>query len=181
MDRPILYACDPWHDEADLNDIPSSIEQEAEHLRCFLGALLKLNQRAIIKLHPRDTHIQWYFDFIQDYPQKHRLKILQKVPVETLLNKCSVLVTVYSTVALEAMLHKVPVVILNLTGFKDTNHCVALHATNENELVSCFRELIFNQDKKEILVGKASQSIGDYFAYLNGSGKRIADLLKSLI
>jgi len=72
----------------------------------------RLNKKLIIKSHPRDD-VKWILNYISDSEVKN--VILDKnTPTEELLPYCEALITTNSTLMLDAMILKKPVINLNL-------------------------------------------------------------------
>ncbi len=185
----IVYACDPYHREGreDYAGIPSSKQEEEEHLLCFMeGIALNPDCFGVLKRHPKDNDAQWIHMLMQGHAAQKRLSVLQHFPMPELLRACDALVTTYSTVAMEAMLLDKPVITVNLTGQPDLQpHAelgAALPVLRREDMTGALREVLDNEQTRARLRQSARKAVSYYFSADNiPAAKRVAALLTGMM
>ncbi len=185
----ILYACDPPHREGreDYVGIPSSQREEEEHLKHFLDGLGEVPEVVgIVKLHPKDADQGWAERIVRSHPVSVRVAVLRLFSTPALLRACDVFVTMYSTVAIEAMLLGKPVVTINCTGQPDIQpHAqlgAALPVRAAGELGRVLRQILTDTVLRAKLKECAARASDYYIAHRDGQcTRRVAQLLDGLM
>ncbi len=185
----IVYACDPYHREGreDYAGIPSSKQEEEEHMLCFMEGIASYPDCfGVLKQHPKDNDAQWIHTLMQGHAAQKRLSVLRHFPTLELLLACDVLVTAYSTVAMEAMLLDKPVITVNLTGQPDLQpHAelgAALPVLRREDMAGVLREVLDNEQTRSRLRQSARKAVSYYFSADNvPAAKRVAALLTGMI
>lgn len=130
----------------------------------------------IIKIHPPLENENVYVDIVKKF-MPHPI-ILKYAEISELLSACSIVITIASTVALEAMALKKPVIFVNLFNESDMdfyNNSGAFFVKNENEL----SDALENASIEDEVRNKLRDDFIAKNAYLQDgkSSKRIADLI----
>lgn len=161
--------------------------EENKKLFCGLSrAMLSLpTVQLVVKLHP--------FDFpeivnkITSEVDTNNIIIIKDIDLHKLLNTCEILMTVCSTVALEAMILNKPVIIVNLTNKSDlvpyVNKGAALGIYKEEDIANGIKMIMedSNNIKSQIMLNQ-KKFIFDYAYKVDGkSSRRIVDLIYSMI
>ena len=140
------------------------------------------NAQLIIKLHHPQESEQNYLETIRDVTQPPI--ICNYVPINELLDVCSLTLVTSSTVALEAMALGKPVVIVNLFNNRDTAFFVgsgALFAEKKEDILPMMSKALYDcQERKEM--AKAMERFVYRQAHLQDgqASKRIADLIMTM-
>ena len=162
-----------------------------QHFNCIVESIVKLSTNKpeidiIAKLHRGDNKKN-YSKIMGHYPDS-RLHIVENgikgfpKNIFDWLNECKLVITGASTVAIEAMLMKVPVITVDYMNeyqkvdFIDMGATV--HVRTETNFFEAVPEVFYSPEKFNNITGKASQYIESYFYKPDGkASKRIADHL----
>jgi UDP-N-acetylglucosamine 2-epimerase len=151
----------------------------------FLSVVRQLPRvRPVIKVHPDDDmalHRQ-----IVDRLGANDTIVVQDVEIRSLLAACDVLVTYYSTVAVEALLLGKPVVSLNLLPHLERESWVERGAVIEVQstegLTATLQSLLANGDTQARLADARREFLSDFFYDLDGRpSERVADLIRGML
>ncbi len=118
----VVLATDPFHEDgrADFVGHYLSRENTQRLLDTVFRALAPFNDVClVVKLHPRDPHEAYTQERILNSGLKDRVKLLRLYSTPSLLLACDILMTPCSTVAIEAMMLRKPVITINLEGGRD--------------------------------------------------------------
>jgi hypothetical protein len=142
------------------------------------------DRQLIVKLHP-DEKIEDYRRILAGIGDKSNI-VCQGTDMYELLNACDVLITYYSTVALEAMLFHKPVITLNLFGKPDVfpyaQSGAALGVYREEEFVPAVRKAIYDENARAELAVKSREFAEAQIYKPDGqASKRGADLILKLV
>lgn len=106
--------------------------------------------------------------------------------IHELLNVCDALITIHSTVALEAMLFGKPVITINLTGQKDriayAQEGAAIGIYSEDMLALALKNALYNDEVRNNLVHSQEKFSYEYAYKCDGNAsKRIVELAEQLV
>ncbi len=141
-------------------------------------------KRLVIKLHP-DENIDIYQKILRGTSDDKTI-ICRDTDTYELLNACDLLITFYSTVALEAMLFDKPVITLNLFDKPDifpfAQSGAALGVYNQEELVPAIREALYDTSIREELFKKSREFAAKQIFQPDGqASRRGAELILHLV
>ena len=142
------------------------------------------DKQLVIKLHPAEN-IEIYQEILAGIGEDKAI-ICQDVDIHDLLNACDLLMTVHSTVALEAMIFDKPVITINLTGKPDlfpyAESGAAIGVYKEEDLVSAISKVLYDPRVKENSEKNRKEFTYQHAYKLDGqASKRVADLIIRLI
>lgn len=161
-----------------------------QQVMCMLELLKKINDvKLIIKLHPRQhgNEIKYIKSLVfKGDKYKKYVKIVKNNDITDLLKKASIVFTHSSSVGLEALLMKKPVIILDVSpGFKPVykGYSGFLIAKDFDQLIMLTKKVLKDIDEYLRLNSKnIEKTIKFFYADLKGeSYKRVADLAKDCI
>lgn len=138
----------------------------------------------VIKIHPVES-INIYKIILKNLKEDSVI-ICQDIELYELLNACDLLMTVHSTVALEAMIFDKPVITINLSGKPDifpyAQSGAAIGVYIEEDLVPAIKNTLFNEEMKKKIAQERKKFVYEH-AYLQDgkASKRVADLIIQLI
>jgi CDP-glycerol glycerophosphotransferase (TagB/SpsB family) len=112
--------------------------------------------------------------------------VRQKVDIYELLHACDLLITGYSTVALEAMLFNKPVITINLTGKPDiatyAGSGAALGVYRKEDLAPAIQSALFDSRTREELTQRRRAFFLENAYQPDGqASRRVAELIKQLV
>lgn len=134
----------------------------------------------VIKLHPRERNEALIREWVLSFPGADKVKIIKNCNTLLLVQACDLLMTEFSTVALEALLLDKPVVTINLHGYKDAQPYfedgLTKRAHNAESLLKFISEGL--QGKNSI----ASNALQQYFYQIDGrASERTAELIERIM
>ncbi len=142
------------------------------------------DKQLVIKLHP-DESIETYREILTKIGED-KVIVCRDVNLYELLNACDLLMTVHSTVGLEAMLFAKPVIVVNFTG----RPCVmgyaesgaAINVCKEEDLAPAIWKALYDPQIREELTQYRKKFINEHVYKLDGqASKRVAELIVELI
>lgn len=138
-----------------------------------------------IKLHPSEK-IAEYQQMLAGIENGNKAVLCQDIDLYGLLRECDLLMTVHSTVALEAMILDKPVITINLTGKPDVmpyaKSGAALGVYQQAELAPAIRKALYDPEVKRELEQKRESFVAEHAYKVDGqSSKRVAELIVRLI
>jgi hypothetical protein len=155
----------------------------------FVGAVVRAmtdfpDKQLVIKLHP-DEDPAVYRQLLKDIGDD-TAAICRDTNTYELLNACDLLITFYSTVALEAMLFNKPVITLNLSGKPDifpyALSGAAIGVYREEGLVPAVRQALYDAAAREELARKSREFVAEQVYRPDGrASQRGAELVLQLI
>jgi len=156
-----------------------------EFLKVTVKALKKFPEvQTIIKPHPGDTEPKWHKEILtkENY---HALVLDPKSNTFEALFACDVMITVSSTVAIEAMFLNKPVVIVNLTGEPDPMPYVesgaALGAYEEKDVAHVIRKALFDEDTRRELEKNRKEFVKYHLHNVGNATKNVVRLIEKMI
>jgi hypothetical protein len=141
-------------------------------------------KRLVIKLHP-DEDEAIYRRLLHDMGDD-KIVVCRDTDTYELLHASDLLITVYSTVAIEAMLFNKPVITVNLFSKADifpyARSGAALGVYRAEELVPAIRKALYDAATREELARKSREFTGEQIYKPDGqASKRGAELVRQLI
>ena len=92
-----------------------SFSETERMLQGIIIAILKMKDtQLVVKIHPSEE-IGAYLALAEEY-RDPRIRVVKDIDLYALISNCQLLITKYSTTALEAMIVDKPVVVINLSG-----------------------------------------------------------------
>jgi|GEM_PF-5230477 len=185
----VVLATDPFHEDgrADFVGHYLSRENTGRLLDTVFSAVKALNDTfLVVKLHPRDPHEEYSKKRILNSGLQDRVKLVRLYSTQDLLLACDVLITPCSTVAIEAMMLRKPVITVNLEGGRDLQpHAetgAAVGAKSLESLHLAVDRLLHDNLFREEQIERALQVIPRYLSRPErGASKRTAEVLLELI
>jgi len=161
----------------------SALKEKKLMLKASISAIKNFpGKKLIIKSHPRDD-VKWILNYISDSEVKN--VILDKnTPTEELLPYCEALITTNSTLMLDAMILKKPVINLNLINRSEIlNHVksgAVIGVYKEENLTSAIKK-INDLEFVENMNKKANKFLKEYCYKIDGnSAERVGQLIKKM-
>jgi UDP-N-acetylglucosamine 2-epimerase len=138
----------------------------------------------LIKIHPRESLAVWN-RLIEDAGLRG-IRVLQNASIDVLLAACDVLLTRFSTTALEAMLLDKPVVTVNLDHepevYPYASSGAAIGVTRIEDLRPAIEKALFDRAYPHEDVAKRAAFVTDHAYAVDGkAAHRVADLAESIL
>ncbi|MBP1908188.1 UDP-N-acetylglucosamine 2-epimerase [Methanolobus bombayensis] len=168
--RTILYTSQPIDPE--------------ENKKIFMGLVKAISElpdsQLIIKLHPAETSISK--ELISNIDGK--IKVLQKIDIYEIINSCDIMMTAFSTTALEAMILHKPVITINFTGKEDMMPYAASGAAigvySEEELVPAILSIFENESVRSSLDKNAEIFVYEHLYKMDGEATtRVLNIIEN--
>lgn len=143
-------------------------------------------EKLVVKLHPNES-LKDYQELLTRTKCNNKVVICQNIDLYELLHACDLLMTVHSTVALEAMLLNKPVICLDFSGrniFQSfyTESGAATRVRREEELVQAIQEALYNPQARDEQEQNRQRFISKHVYKPDGqASKRVAELIIQLI
>jgi hypothetical protein len=142
------------------------------------------DEQLVIKLHPAE-HISDYQHLLKEIGCDNAI-LCQNVDLYELLNACNLLMTVFSTVAVEAMLFNKPVICIEFTGRRSisyyTDDGAAIGVHREEDLVPAMHKALYNLKVREKLEQNRKRFLSKSVYKPDGqTSKRVTDLITQMI
>jgi CDP-glycerol glycerophosphotransferase (TagB/SpsB family) len=136
-----------------------------------------------VKVHPRES-TSHYRNLLARLDAQDAI-VVHDVDLNALLQASALLITGFSTVALEAMVYKCPVLIVNLTGEPDPVDYVssgaALGAYTPDEIVTQMTRLLAETQASTALATARQEYLLDQLYRIDGqASQRVADLIQKM-
>lgn len=160
-------------------------KDKKEFIQTVVGAVIEFpEKRLIIKLHPSEK-IEEYQEMLAGMDDNKAI-ICQSIDLYGLLNACDLLMTVHSTVALEAMILNKPVITINLTGRPDAmpyaQSGAALGVYRKEDLAPSIRKALYDPEVSKETERNRRKFVSEHAYKLDGQAtKRVAALIIRLI
>ncbi len=183
-----VLATDPFH-EADRADFVGNYLTQ-EEIRKLIFTVIEAvkafpNAELVIKLHPRDRYEDFTNAWIQEAGASD-VKVVRTYSTPDLVQACDVLLTICSTVAIEAILCDKPVITVNLRGGRDLQpHAekgVAVGAKDARTLKEAIKRILSEPAAAAELKKNRGKVIPEYVFSTDGkSSARAAQVLSNLM
>lgn len=171
----VVLATDPFHEDgrADFVGHYLSRENTQRLLDTVFRALEPFHDVCLaVKLHPRDPHEAYTKERVLNSGLKDRVKLLRLYSTPNLLLACDILMTPCSTVAIEAMMLRKPVITINLEGGRDLQpHAetgAAIGAKDLESLRSALDKLLHDSPYRDAQIERSLQVIPQYLTKPEG-------------
>ena len=160
-------------------------ECETRALLCCVYSTIKEfpDIQLIVKPHPAES-----IDLHEDVAKITSIKnyIISCDDIHELLNICDTLITIHSTVALEAMLFGKPVITINLTGKKDriayAQEGAAIGIYSEDMLALALKNALYDDEVRNNLARNQEKFSYEYTYKFDGkASERIVELAERLV
>lgn len=175
LDKPIItFATQPL--------FPVVIEQNVRHI--VRAAEHFPDHKLVFKVHPREDPA--HYRKLLAKLNADGVLVVQKVDLNALLKASGLVVTGFSTVALEAMIFERPVLIVNLTGEPDPVDYVssgaALGAYTPEDIVKQMERLLTDPKANAMLVENRRRYLTDQLYKVDGRAtQRVAELVQQMV
>jgi glycosyltransferase involved in cell wall biosynthesis len=152
-----------------------------EFISTVVNALREFPEKQlVIKLHPGEK-LEEYQKMLAEMDDNKAI-VCQSIDLYGLLRACDILMTVHSTVALEAMILDKPVIILNLAGRPDAmpyaQRGPALGVYKKEDLVPMIRKALHDPEVGKELKERRERFVSEHAYKLDGQAtKRVAELI----
>lgn len=143
------------------------------------------DEQLVIKLHPSED-IDNYHRILKEIGYSKAI-VCQDTDLYELLNACNLLMTVHSTVALEAMLFNKPVICIDFTGRHSltpfyTKSGAAVGVYREEDLVPAIRQALYDHQVRDEQEQNRKKFINEHIYKPDGqASRRVAELIMRLI
>lgn len=144
--RFVLIATQPYHDEINPDFASSRFSQRMnENLVNGIADLLKKfpNWEAVIKLHPREMRSEVTRQIVERRETQDRIHIIKNFDNRQLLNSCEFLISPWSTLFIEALIFKKPLILLE--------------SVTDGEILRPYEGKYFSLSSEEVWRRKAEQ------------------------
>jgi hypothetical protein len=178
-ERPIVV----FASQAPIGRITSYLKAQT-HLAVADAALALPEVQFVVKLHHvAQDHVP---DEVQSHPGAARMVTVRHYDLYDLLNACDVMITIYSTVGLEAAILDKPILIINLSQLPDfipyTEEGVAVTASCPEQVSVYIRRLLNDQALRQRLAAARDVFLRRYVYRADGrSADRLAQLMEQMI
>jgi len=160
-------------------------EQRRRFVTAIASAIAMLpNTKLIIKLHPPHENEADYKEIVKNLPIDPIVCKYTSLP--ELLGACSLVITVSSTAALEAMVLGKPVVIVSLfknsggtSFFKESG---SLHVENEQDILPALQKALFDSQTRKEMEKSMDKFINEQAYQQDGrASERVANLIRDMV
>jgi len=139
----------------------------------------------VVKLHPYERYEELASSILEKDCDRN-IVVVKDINIFDLIYICDLLITRWSTSALEAILLGKPVITMNLSTAPDpfpyAANNVALDVSREEDIIPSLRRILYDRDTKEMLKENRSKFIGKYAYKLDGNATdRILSLIKEMM
>lgn len=160
-----------------------------ERMEIFVKSVVKSidslpqDVQLVIKIHPMED-LTFYQKIIGEDNQD--IALCQDIDLYELINASELIISGFSTAALEAMIFDKPVIILNL--FKENNSLpyidngVAIGVYELESIMPAIKDVLYNNETRQILFKNREKLLPEYIYKRDGkSAKRVASLIEQMI
>ena len=182
-----VLATDPFHEAGRADFVGNYLTQNelAQLIKTTIAAAKHFpDLQLVLKLHPRDPFESFTRDLVRSLDPEKNITVTRLYPTQKLVRACDLLMTVCSTVAIEAILCQKPVITINLRGTRDLQpHAelgAALSARDETGLRDSMDKALHDPGVRRELSRKRLEVIPQYVHTPDkDSSRRVADLLET--
>ena len=137
----------------------------------------------VIKIHPMED-LTVYQKIIGEYNQE--IILCKDIDLYELINASELIMSWFSTAALEAMMFDKPVIILNLFDEKNSlpyiESGVAIEVCKPESIIPAIKDVLYNNETRQILFKNREKFLPEYVHMRDGfSAKRVASLIEQMI
>lgn len=157
--------------------------------RVILKALEEFPQKQlVVKVHPMENE-QGYINIMYEFPHlANHVHIVKKTNLYSLLKESELLLTVGSTVDVQAMFFNKPIIVINLTNntvplfIPSSRYGASVEIHKEDELVPSVKSILFNESVKQRMREGQDKFICDFVGKLDGRNcKRVSNTVRQII
>jgi predicted glycosyltransferase len=162
---------------------PVSHEENESLISAVTAAMKEFPQaQLVIKLHP-DENLKWYQHAINSL--NYKVIIVKDLDLFELLNACDVMMTLYSTTALEAMIMDKPVITINLMNIPDrmpyAESGAALGVYSAEDIAPAIKKAMYDEEiKKKLETGRKKFVYEQAYLIDGKASRRVADLIEAM-
>jgi len=160
-------------------------KENENFMKSLFGAVKKIGGlKLVIKLHPNEYDSSLHKKLAREAGIE--FVITKDANTSELLYACDALITISSTVALEAMILGKPVVIANLTGKPDQVPYVEKQAAagvyKDSDMLPTIKKILFDEKTIKKLEEPRKKFVFDYAYKIDGmAAKRSADMIRGMV
>jgi glycosyltransferase involved in cell wall biosynthesis len=162
--------------------------QRARFLKLVVAAVLEAGGQPLIKLHPREKEVAVYRSLLSTLTNTRVPIVKDEVDLATVLTACDALLTVRSTIGLEAMMLGLPVIafeerVTDKTDALDyVQYGAAVGVYSEKELAPSIAAVLFDPKTRAGLAEASERYVYDH-AYLQDglAAARVASVIASRV
>jgi len=142
------------------------------------------DKQLVIKLHPSEDPM-WYQELIKEMGADDVI-ITKNVDLHELLNACDIMITLYSTTAVEAMILDKPVITINLMNKPDilpyAERGAAIGVYKSEDIAPTINRILYDEKTKQQLADNRKKFIYDWTYLSDGNAsRRVADLIEEML
>jgi UDP-N-acetylglucosamine 2-epimerase len=162
-----------------------SVSETEQMLNGVINAVLKIEDiQLVIKVHPREE-IAIYQAVAEKYHDS-RIIVVKDVDLYALISNCELLITKYSTTALEAMMSDKPVVTINLSGEPDpvpyATEGAAIGVYHYQDIEPAILKALYDEETRSRLKAGRDEFVRNWAGEPDGkASQRIVMLMKEMI
>ncbi len=160
-------------------------KQLEELMETLINAMAEFpDKQLVIKLHPAEE-IEEYQKILEKIGGS-RVILCRDTDIHQLLYACDLLLTIHSTVALEAMIFNKPVITINFSGKPDlmpyAESGAAIGVYRKKDLLPAMKRALYDPQIRKNLGQKSKRFVSEHVYKLDGqASKRVAELIVRLI
>jgi len=141
------------------------------------------NMQLVIKMHPSERLVNK--ELLAKFDLE-RVTIIKTIDIYELLSSCDVMITSFSTTALEAMILEKPVITINLSGLPDkipySKSGAAIGVYDEQELLPAIESILYDENVRKELSIKRNKFVYEQTYKQDGNAsKRVVKLIDQMI
>jgi len=187
QDNQVLRACgvDPGQKYAIFTTDNIALDETENMLTGVINAIMKMEAlQLVVKVHPREG-IESYQRLAEQYHDP-RVHVVKDVDLYALISGCELLITKYSTTALEAMMIGKPVVTINLSGQPDpipyAEEGAALGVHRHEDIGPVILKALYDEETRRRLKTGRDRFVREWAGQADGkTSQRIVTLMKEMI
>jgi len=167
-----------------------SEERREDFVKQVLGATREAGCQLLVKLHPREQSKAAYKSFLSKLNNGHIAIVQDEINTPVLLASSDVVVTLHSTLGLEAMLMGVPVVVADIyrgKGREEQDEMdyvksgAAIGVYDPKELESAITAALYDKEVRDKLAESSNKYVYNYTYLKDGQASaRVVEVIKAL-
>lgn len=162
-----------------------SFAETEKMLTGVINAVLKMKDvQLVVKVHPSEP-IEVYQTLAAKY-EDSRIRVVKDIDLYALISNCALLITKYSTTALEAMMIDKPVVVINLAGQPTpvpyAEEGAALGVYRQEDIEQAILKALYDEETRTRLKAGRDRFVRNWAGEPDGkASQRIVALMKEMI
>jgi glycosyltransferase involved in cell wall biosynthesis len=167
-----------------------SEERRKDFVTLVFGAVHKAGCQLLVKLHPREQSAAAYRSLLSDLAHEHVAIVQDEIHTPTLLASSDLVITLHSTLGLEAMLMGVPVIVADVYRDKSRDQQdemdyvksgAAIGVYDPKELAAAIKAVLYDKEVRDKLAEFSKKYVYDY-AYLQDgrASARVVEVINAL-